>query len=324
MALTWWLVAIAGMVALAACVAVALLSPSTRERRQLRPLANVGRLTALPEYARALRRQTLAAAVAIIMLSAAFIAAVTVTARPSGLPALAESSSRLPPQDIMVCIGDPLTDAAARAALRYFADNVTSLGTERIGLTSANRRVIPLTRDYQYAAAQFAGYARPVDQQTDARAFTAPVDYADYAASVEDVLALCLTGFPDPGDGTAARRSVIYVGPASLVRPGDGRSSLFSAARVEELASSAGVQVNALITGGGGQRLEELARRTGGTSYPAESSVAAHLAAIMQHPPAAERTQETAARSVETPDVPVLLGLLALTVLTLWPVVVRR
>ena len=34
MALTWWLVAIAGMVALAACVAVALLSPSTRERRQ--------------------------------------------------------------------------------------------------------------------------------------------------------------------------------------------------------------------------------------------------------------------------------------------------
>ena len=48
--LTWWVVAIAGCVGLAICIAVALLQPMDAERRHLRPLANVGRLTRLPEY----------------------------------------------------------------------------------------------------------------------------------------------------------------------------------------------------------------------------------------------------------------------------------
>ena len=118
------------------------------------------------------------------------------------------------PEDIMVCVGAPMTDRAVGAVLGYFAEQVTGFGTQRIGLTSPNRRVVPLTRDYQYAAAQFGSYARPADQQGDSARFTAPVTYSDYAASVEDVLALCLDRLPvvRQGDGAAAF--------ADLRRPG--------------------------------------------------------------------------------------------------------
>ena len=50
-------------------------------------------------------------------------------------------------------------------SLRYFADQVNAFGTQRIGLTSPNRRVVPLTRDYQYAAAQFGRYAAASEQR---------------------------------------------------------------------------------------------------------------------------------------------------------------
>ncbi|MDT5193501.1 MAG: hypothetical protein QOH20_255, partial [Mycobacterium sp.] len=55
MDLTWWVVAIAGCVALAICIAAVVFRPMDAERRQLRPLANVDRLTTLPEYVRAAR-----------------------------------------------------------------------------------------------------------------------------------------------------------------------------------------------------------------------------------------------------------------------------
>ena len=73
----------------------------------------------------------------------------------------------------------------------------THFGTQRIGLTSPNRRVVPLTRDYQYVKATFSDYARPADQGDGLPAFAPPTSYDDYAESVEDLLALCVTGFPD-------------------------------------------------------------------------------------------------------------------------------
>jgi len=66
--LTWWVVAILGCVGLAMCVAAALLQPMDRDRRRLRLLANVGRLTRLPEYRRAARLRTLSAVVALVLL----------------------------------------------------------------------------------------------------------------------------------------------------------------------------------------------------------------------------------------------------------------
>lgn len=321
MELIWWTVVIIGCVALAGCVVYALLWPSRIDRQRLRPLANTRRLTRLPEYLRAVRLRTITACVSIALLVTAFAATVLVAARPMGLPSRAHNSEALAPEDIMVCVGGPVSEPAVEATLQYFAQRVTSFGTQRIGLTSANRRVVPLTRDYQYAAAQFAAYAQPVEQQ-DGEPFIAPVSYVDYAPNVEDVLALCLTGFPAFDEKTPQRRSLIYVGPQSL--PGSTGAQLFTDEQVREMASAAGVQVNVLATDAGGGPLDELARSTGGRSYEAGATVDAQLDEIRANPPSAASSAENTTRAVETPDAGLVVALLAVIALSLWPVVVRR
>ncbi len=319
MDLIWWAVAIAGCLALAGCVGLGLLRRQPVDPDELEPLANTGRLTRLPEYVRAARRRTISAVVGIVLLAVAFAAAALVTARPTGLPSLARNTEVAAPEDIMVCVGSPATDPAVGTALRYFAERVGSFGTDRIGLTSANRRVIPLTRDYQYAAARFAEAAEPQGTQT----LVAPVSYVDYAAGVEDMLALCLTGFPSFEEPSEQRRSLIYVGPESL--PGSGETSpLFSSDRLRDLAMTAGVQVNAITSGSGDTGVADLARSTGGQWFSDAADVAGHLTEIRQHPPPAGPTGDTAdVESAETPAIPVLFALLALTVLWWWPVVMK-
>ncbi|MGV0810528.1 hypothetical protein ABQF34_01060 [Mycolicibacterium boenickei] len=320
MDLIWWVVAIAGCLALAGCVGLALLPKQRIDSEDLTPLANTGRLTRLPEYVRAARLRTISAVLAMAMLTLAFVASALLAARPSGLPSWARTTQVATPEDIMVCVGGPVTDPAVAATLRYFAERVGSFGTDRIGLTSANRRVVPLTRDYQYAVAQFGGFA----QQEGTRPFVAPVSYVDYAANVEDVLAMCLTGFPSFPEKSPQRRSMIYVGPESL--PGSGETAaLFSADRVRDLAVTAGVQVNAITSGSGDGAVADLTRATGGRWFPDSAEVADHLTEIRDHPPQAGPTGETAdIRSADTPGVFVLVGLLAMAVLWWWPVVMRR
>ncbi|MDT5069931.1 MAG: hypothetical protein QOK02_6086 [Mycobacterium sp.] len=311
MDLTWWVVAIAGCVALAFCIAAVLFRPMDAERRQLRPLANVGRLTTLPEYVRAARIRSLSMVIAMVVLVIIFAAAVVAGSRPTGLPSAAGQSGTGQPEDVMLCVDGPATDPAASATLRYFAELVKTFSTQRIGLTSANRRVVPLTRDYQYAAAQFAGAGD---------GFVAPVSYVDYTQGVEDLLAMCLTGFPAFDKPAAQRRSVIYVGPDTV----DRAPALFTADRVRELARTAGVQVNVVLTGADDGSLATLARDTGGRAFSADADVPAHLADIRAHPPAAVPTDATTPlKPTESPDVPLTVALLAALLLAAWPVVRR-
>jgi hypothetical protein len=191
-------VAIAGCVALAICIAAVVFRPMDAERRQLRPLANVGRLTTLPEYVRAARIRSATMIIAMAFLVIVFAGAVIAASRPTGLPSAAGESGAGQPEDIMLCVDGPVTDPAASATVRYFAEQVKTFATQRIGLTSPNRRVVPLTRDYQYAAAQFAGADN---------GFVAPVSYVDYTQGTEDLLALCLTGLPSFDQPAAQRRS---------------------------------------------------------------------------------------------------------------------
>ena len=319
MDLNWWIVVIIGCLALAGCIAIALLWPVGTEHRELRLLANTARLTRLPEYVRAERLRNLTTVVTITLLLVAVVAALIAAARPSGLPSSATRSDAGQPEDIMVCVAGPVTDPAAKAVLGYFADRVASFSTERIGLTSPNRRVVPMTRDYQYAAARFADYAGG-----DAAGFEPAVSYADYAESVEDVLAMCLSGFPSFDHKTAQRRSLIYVGPDLLRDPADPRPALFGASDVRELVDAAGVQVNAVLIGPAGDALPALARDTGGLSFSADSAAAAKVAEIRSHPPAPTATDDDSiTKSAETPDIPVGVALLALVALALWPVVMR-
>lgn len=310
MDLIWWPVAIVGCLALAACIAAAML-PLRRDRPEtLRPLANTRRLTQLPEYTRAARRHLRSSVLVVALLTIAFGAATLASARPTGLPAPGRETAANPPEDIMVCVGGPETDPAVDATLRYFAAAVGEFGTERIGLTSANRRLVPLTRDYQYAAARFAGTAAPL---------VSPVSYTDYAANIEDVLALCLTGFPDTETDAdiAPRRSLIYVGPGTL--GGEAGPTLFTAQQVREMAADAGVQINAITdeTITGAESLPaELARATGGQVHH-RGDVTAQLSDIRRHPPPADADHNTRAASVETPEV-LLAAAASLTVLAVF------
>jgi hypothetical protein len=320
----WWLVAIGGCVALAACIVAALLRPMAFGRRPPRALANLGRLTGLPEYRRAARLRTLTAVGTIALLVVIFTATVIAGARPTGLPALGGETQAGQPEDIMLCVGEPVGDPAASALLRYFARQVNTFGTQRIGLTSPNRRVVPLTRDYQYAAAQFNRYGAAPEEQSDVASWSPAVSYADYTENIEDLLALCLTGFPSFDKKTAQRRSLIYLGPGSL--PGSNGTQLFSADSVRSLVAAAGVQVNVLVTGSGSDALDALARETGGRSFSGDSSVEGHLSEIRTHPPAPTDVVDDQAgvERTETPGIAVVLALVAMAALSIWPVVMRR
>ncbi|AEV72332.1 hypothetical protein MycrhN_1719 [Mycolicibacterium rhodesiae NBB3] len=322
MELIWWVVAIAGFLGLAICIAAGLLRPVKTQQRRMRLLANVERLTQLPEYRRAARLRTLSAVAAIVALTVAFGAAVVAAARPVGLPSTARQSDGLAPEDIMLCMGGAPTDQAVRSTLRYFAERVTGFTTQRIGLTTVDRRIVPLTRDYQYAAAQFNEFA--AERAGDDTRWAPAVSYVNYAAGVEDVLALCLTGFPAFDQGAAQRRSIIYVGPGSRREPGETRPVLFTADAVRGLAEAGDVQINVLSSGPDGAALDGLVRETGGRSFSANSTTAADLSEIRENPPPQTTAVDRAVTSTETPDVPLALALLALAALVIWPVVVRR
>lgn len=264
MGLTWWTVPVIGAVVLTLVVVAAVALPTPRAAQRREPLAHTSRMTRLPEYRAVVRRQTRATAIAVALLILLFATAVWATARPTA----PVDTGAGPRDDIMLCVGQPATDPATGQFLGYFARQALTYGTQRIGLTSADRRLVPLTRDYQFAAGRFGEYADAgrTDNRSRLESFTGAVEYTDYAPTVADVLSLCLTGFPGfdaPGD---TRRSVIYLGPGSLRAPGDDRPSLFTDQQVIDMARRGGIQIDAVATAG--RRTDDLAaisRSTGGT-----------------------------------------------------------
>jgi hypothetical protein len=339
-ALSWWPIALAGFLCLAVAVALAAVMPTERESRRLRPLAHTTRLTRLPEYARLARARTLSMIAAIALLITLFAAAVLTSARPSGWWWSTASSQA--PEDIMLCVGQPVTDPVSRAFLSHFAQQVRTYGTQRIGLTSANRRVVPMTRDYQYAAQRLGEAAElarmdalhdlsPAQRsalRNGVAAFTAPVDYVDYAAGLTDVLALCMTGFPSFEEAGTHRRSLIYLGPGEIRRPGEQRPSMFNDQQVTDMAAAAGIQINAIATTGPGP-LRPVVESTGGQYFSARTdttSVAGDLDAIRAHPPkpAVPQTATVTGWLSDAPTIPLNVAVVISALLCVALVVLRR
>ena len=262
MALMWWPVAILGALCLLGTVALAVLIPTRRSPGDGLALANTSRLSRLPEYRAVLAARTRSTAIMLAVLLALFGATVVASARPSTNQ---DTDSR---EDIMLCVAEPATSEATGRFLSYFARQAGSYSVTRIGLTSPNRRVVPLTRDYQFAAERFGDYAQ-ISQNPSApppaQPLTAPVEYTDYAPTVADVLALCLNGFPGFPAASETDRSVLYLGPGELRATGDDRPSLFTDAQVADMARDAGVRIDALATAGRPTNaLAAAAERTGG------------------------------------------------------------
>jgi len=321
MELKWWWVVVVGLTALVVIVGVAFLWPLPQQQRRLRPLAWVGRLTQLPEYARAYRRYRILLAAIAATTVAVTLCAILATARPVSAQATAAEISRAHPEDIMLCMEDDPASHDASVLLSYFRDRAATFETQRLGLTSRTVRVVPLTRDYPYLQEQLGRYAnlerlkseqKPSPEDTAAlqraqHEFGRTVAYSDYRLTVNDALALCMKGFPGGGKASDARRSVIYLGPAS-----GSTSPIYSDAALGALARSSGIQLNVLtrstldasgaisgITAATGGRLISYvaADPKGGNSGTQQDAMDAalrsHLDDIRAHPPALTRPDGT-------------------------------
>jgi hypothetical protein len=310
-------------------VAAALLLPMEQVRRQLRPMANTSRLTRIPEYARVARARLVSMLVAVVLLGLLFGAAVLASARPSGW--WWSSAATDPPQDIMLCVGQPVTDKTTGDFLTYFARQARTYGTQRIGLTSPNRRVIPMTRDYQYVAGKLGDLAKASqDSADDTASFSPAVSYVDYAPSVEDILALCMTGFPSFESKSSQRRTLIYLGPGQTRDPEEARRSLLTPDQVSRMASDAGIQINALnpLSRSAGA-LPSIAKSSGGQYFSLENrenQLPTDLDAIRNSPPPAGLAPDETVTSWfgDAPAVPLAVAALTSTLLCLSLVVLRR
>lgn len=332
MDLRWWPVAVAGLVCLGIAFALAMLLPMEQVRRRLRPLANTARLTRLPEYARVARARSLSTIVTIALLVLMFGAAALATARPAGWSSLGTSEA---PEDIMLCVAEPVTERTTGEFLTYFARQATTYGTQRIGLTSANRRVVPLTRDYQYAAGKFGDFAQAVEMPEDAAedmaaSFSPPVRYVDYAPSVEDILALCMTGFPSFEHKSTHRRSLIYLGPSTIRSPGETRPSMFTDQRATDMAATAGIQINVISPSGQeNNTLRTTSESTGGQYfriYPSGADLSAQLDSIRSNAPDTALPDGTTLSGWfgDSPTIPLAVAVATSVLLCLSLMVLRR
>jgi hypothetical protein len=271
--------------------------------------------------------------VAVVLLGLLFGATVVASARPNGWWWSSAASDA--PQDVMLCVGQPVTDASTGAFLTYYAGQARTYGTQRIGLTSPNRRVIPMTRDYQFVAGKLNDLGRLSkepggDPARASASFSPAVAYVDYAASVEDILALCMTGFPSFDTKSSHRRSLIYLGPGQIRNPDEVRRSLLTADQVSSMASNAGIQINALSpsdrTAGA---LPAIAKSSGGQYFSLESredQLNGELDAIRDSPPAATAPADEAVTSWfgDAPAFPLIVAVVSSALLCLSLVVLRR
>ncbi|SPM33660.1 hypothetical protein MRAB57_1464 [Mycobacterium rhizamassiliense] len=364
MDLRWWPIFVVGLVALLALVAVALLVPMPKITKVLRPLAHVNRLTAMPEYARIARLQFWAMLATLVLLVIMFGTALVTTSRPVGFSAASRNFEAVHPEDIMVCVGQPVTDPTTAGFLNYFSQQDKNFDTQRIGLTSPTLRVVPLTKDYEYASSQFSRYANlaglqhqldttkelpgPQAQQLSSgiNDFSREVSYVDYARSVQDVLALCMTGFPSFEDKSTRRRSLIYLGYTSFHGSSDSRPELFSDQQVKDMANQAGIQINVIARADvvkspeqSNQALSQIVSATGGrysVYNPAgtagdnpsgtDSTLAGLIDKVRANPPDVVLPSGTIVtrRSWDYPNVPILVSLMAASLLFVSLAVLRR
>ncbi len=323
MDLRWWLVAIAGCVALAVGIAAAALWP-TDGRRELRPLASTARLTRLPEYRRAVRMRSIWLTVSTLLLVAGVIAAVL--APPGHRSAV--GGQRAPRahagpghHGLYGCPGH--RSRGGRGPREYFAEHAPTLAAERIGLTSANRRVIPLTRDYQYAAAQFAGRGAAARwQAADRRRLLCRLCRRP-GGRARDVPDPGFPHFDAAGRGRPGRSSTW---DRAICAPPRTHGRNCGSAPTGCANSPPGFDSGETHSSRGTTAVPstQLVRATGGRSHPADGDAAAHLADILAHPPPASGASgDVATRTLESPDIPLVLALLAAAGLLVWRVVRR-
>lgn len=362
MDLRWWPLFAVALVALLVVLIVALAWPLPRTARMLRPLAHLSRLTELPAYKRIARIRFWSLVVTVVLLAVLFFAAAITAARPVGFASATRDFENQHPEDVMLCVGQPVTDATSAGFLDYYAQQTASFTTQRIGLTSPTLRVVPMTRDYVYARQRLTDLGKLAAERHDLDAkkqitgaevdalnakiddFSRPVDYTDYAPSLEDALALCLTGFPSFEDHSTRRRALIYLGYTDFHGAGETRPALFATQQIKDMAAKAGVQINGIartdVVGAdphANHALAEITKASGGrfdvynpagtaATGQTDPTLAAILDQIRDNPPDAVTPTGVLVtqRTWDYPNVPLLVAIVIAAILSGSLAVLRR
>lgn len=176
-------------------------------------------------------------------------------------------------------------------------------------------------------------------------AFARSVTYVDYAASLEDALAMCMTGFPNFDNATGHRRQLVYIGYTRWRGADEARPALYDRGQVQAMAQRGGIQLNAIAradvadTGpAGNDTLRALTEATGGTFArynPAGTAasdggpgqvLSADLDEITDDPPPAVVAggSVVSPRYFDTPQIALAVAVIAAALLSVSLVVLRR
>ena len=361
MDLKWWPILVGGVVCLAVGVIAVWQLPVQRVQRRLRPLAHVDRLTRLPEFARVQRVYRVSMAISAAMLGIAFLSAIMAAARPVQAASDAAGYDAAHPRDVMLCVGQPVTDPTTADLLRFYADRANPGPFDALGITSANLRVMPMTRERGFARGRLEYFAdmAQIQQDLDTRqdvpvekrielaggidAFARAVTYVDYAPSVEDALALCMTGFPGFENPSEHRRQLVFLGYSRWRDADERRPPLYDSGQIQAMAQRGGVQINVISRADvadsspeANDMMRGLTTATGGsfslynpagTAGSSGGSVLADkIAEINDHPPLPSRSGANGSlqREVDTPRLALAAAAIAAVLLAMSLAVLRR
>ncbi|MDH6197979.1 hypothetical protein M2272_004635 [Mycobacterium frederiksbergense] len=360
MDLRWSWLFIVGVLSLAIAVIIAWRLPVAKVQRRMRPLANVSRLTRLPEFARVQRIYLISMAAVGSMVAIAFLGAIVAAARPTKLASANDGYDAVYPRDIVLCVGQPVNDPTTADFLSYWADKAKDSTSTSFGITSQNLRALPITRDNAFAEQRmryFAGLAGiqkkldthqnvPVEQKLELSAgiaaFARPITYVDYAPSLEDTLAMCLSGF-GPSSG-AHRRQLVYIGYSKFRADDEKRPSVYDQSQVLAMALRQGIQINAIsradveqISQAGNDSLRALTQATKGrfslynpagtgSSDGTNAILNGDLDKINENPPAPiyVGVNQDSKRYFDIPRVPLQIAVVAALALSVGLGVLRR
>ena len=243
MELIFWWAPIVWVLLIAAAAGLVLLAHRRRRAgaEESLPIAHRDRLTALPGYARALRRyRTLLlglVAGALVLL----VATVALTARPAAVTTV---QPELRNRDIVLCldISGSMVEYD-KEVLDVFGELAQEFTGERISLVIFNASAVtrfPLTSDYDYIEKQFADLRAEFDSE-DSEFYSGTL-FGNGSSLVSDGLASCAVRFDSPD--TDRSRSVILV--TDNVIAGE---PIFTLSQAGELATELGVRVYGINPG---------------------------------------------------------------------------
>ena len=243
MELIFWWAPILWLLPIAA--AAGLVLRAQRRRRastaESLPIAHRDRLTALPGYARALRRYRLLLLSLVAAALVLLVAAIALTARPASVTSV---QPELRNRDIVLCldISGSMVEYD-KEVLDVFGELAQEFTGERISLVIFNASAItrfPLTSDYDYIEKQFADLRAEFD--SEGSEFYSGTLFGNGSSLVSDGLASCATRFDSPDSERS--RSVILV--TDNVIAGD---PIFTLPEAGELATRLGVRVYGINPG---------------------------------------------------------------------------